>query len=265
MKKFNRLFTLMLALMLVISLAVPAMADDDVPANPPSTLSTTYTITVEGSNANHTYEAYQIFTGDIASTTLSNIHWGDGISEAGQNAVYDEYKVSSPGAVAEKLSTTDDAKAFAEFIARYLVKENAHTGSFAGGYHTIGDLPAGYYFIKDKDGSLENAASTSYTSYILHLVNDIIVKPKSTSPTLTKTVSDINDSDMNTQENFLESADHDINDPVPFRLNVTLGNIDSYGTYKLKIVDELSKGLTYQNDHLRQHKAGGRNPLYGHY
>lgn len=39
-----------------------------------------YTITVEGATAGHTYEAYQIFKGDLFDSTLSNITWGSGVT-----------------------------------------------------------------------------------------------------------------------------------------------------------------------------------------
>ena len=244
MKKVNRLFTLLLAMLMVVSMALPAMAEED----PPSQQSSTYTITVEGSNDKHTYEAYQIFTGDIAGTTLSTIRWGNGVTEAGQQAAYEEYGADSAGAVADKLLTTEDAKAFAEFIGDYLVEGNAYTSQLSGNLHTISELPAGYYLVKDQDNSLDNAESTSYTSYILHLAGNVTVRPKSTSPSLDKTVSDINDSTRKDYENFLESADHDIGDDVPYRLNSVLGNIDPYTTYNFKIIDELSKGLTFNDD-----------------
>ena len=43
---------------------------------------TTYSLTINGTTEGHTYEAYQVFSGDISSdgTTLSNITWGSGVN-----------------------------------------------------------------------------------------------------------------------------------------------------------------------------------------
>ena len=53
MKKAKRLFATLLAVMLLVMAMAPAMAADD------------YTVTVEGTATGHTYEAYQIFAGDL--------------------------------------------------------------------------------------------------------------------------------------------------------------------------------------------------------
>ena len=68
----KRIFPLMLALMMVLALSVTAFA-----AGP-------YTITINNSAADHTYEAYQIFAGDLETangkTVLTNITWGSGVT-----------------------------------------------------------------------------------------------------------------------------------------------------------------------------------------
>ena len=38
-------------------------------------LADSYTVTLNGTTTGHTYEAYQIFTGDLSGSTLSNIKW----------------------------------------------------------------------------------------------------------------------------------------------------------------------------------------------
>ena len=48
---------------------------------------------------------------------------------------------------------------------------------------------------------------------------------------------------------WLDSADYDIGDSVPFQLKATLAdNVSSYTTYKVVFHDTLSKGLTYNSD-----------------
>ena len=79
MKHMKKLVTLLLTLIMALALAVPAAAD------------TTYTITINNAAAGHTYEAYQIFAGDLTlqndTKILTEIEWGNGVSAAGQTAL----------------------------------------------------------------------------------------------------------------------------------------------------------------------------------
>lgn len=50
----KRIFTFLLALMMALVLAVPTFAEE-----------TTYSITITNAATGHTYEAYQIFAGDL--------------------------------------------------------------------------------------------------------------------------------------------------------------------------------------------------------
>ena len=68
-----------------------------------------YDITVSNGGSG-TYETYQIFTGTLSSdkTTLSNIEWGNGITDAGKAALQSKYGVSSAAEVAEKLDANKE-------------------------------------------------------------------------------------------------------------------------------------------------------------
>ena len=112
MKKAGKLLPFLLVLTIVFSLSVTALAAE------------TYTITVDGSGtvANHTFEAYQIFSGDLhaptaneggtASKILSNIVWGTGVNTNAEG--FAEAFPESAAATAEKLLTVADAQAFAK-------------------------------------------------------------------------------------------------------------------------------------------------------
>ncbi|MGT2757629.1 isopeptide-forming domain-containing fimbrial protein [Streptococcus ovuberis] len=191
-----------------------------------------YTITINGAIDGHTYEAYQIFKGDLSGDTLSNIEWGNGVSDAGKKALGDAVTK------AESLKETADAEAFAGAVAPYLQNPIAASGN------TITAPVAGYYLIKDRDGSL-SATDKSYTSYILEVVKNVTVTPKADVPTVQKKVKDTNDTTGETS-NWQDSADHDINDNIPFQLTATLpSNYSSYNTYYLEFADTMSKGLTF--------------------
>ena len=77
MKRIKRLASLMLALVMAMAMTVTAFAADN----------NKHTITVTQNAADkteHTYDAYQIFAGDLAEKegkmVLSNIIWGKGVN-----------------------------------------------------------------------------------------------------------------------------------------------------------------------------------------
>ena len=231
MKHIKKLASLLLVLVMVFALATTAFAEE-----------TAYSITINNSAKDHTYEAYQIFTGDLSGTTLSNIVWGSGVSEAGQTALGDA------AAKAETLKTEDDAKAFAKAVAPYLTTAAGSANTVTDGKYVISGLAAGYYLVKDQDGSL-TGDSDSYTEYIIQVVGNVTATPKSDVPEVQKKVKDINDSTDTTKTDWQDSADYDIGDSIPFQLKATLANnVSSYTTYKVVFHDTLSKGLTYNND-----------------
>ena len=231
MKHIKKLASLLLVLVMVFALATTAFAEE-----------TTYSITINNSAKDHTYEAYQIFTGDLSGTTLSNIVWGSGVSEAGQTALGDA------AAKAETLKTEADAKAFAKAVAPYLTTAAGSANTVTDGKYVISGLAAGYYLVKDQDGSL-TGDNDSYTEYIIQVVGNVTATPKSDVPEVQKKVKDINDSTDTTKTDWQDSADYDIGDSIPFQLKDTLANnVSSYTTYKVVFHDTLSKGLTYNND-----------------
>lgn len=235
MKKAKKILGLLLAMVMMMSVAITAMAEE------------TYSITINNSTGGHTYEAYQIFTGDLSTNeagekVLSNIVWGSGVSEAGKTALGDA------AAKAEKLKTEADAKAFAKEVAPYLITAAGSASTVTDGKYVISGLAAGYYLVKDKDGSVTGEGD-AYTEYIIKVVGNVTTEPKSDVPQVEKKVKDINDSTDDAMTGWQDSADYDIDDSVPFQLKATLANnVSSYTTYKVVFHDTLSKGLTYNND-----------------
>ena len=230
MKHGKKFASLLLALVMVLGLSITASAAD------------TYSITINNNAEGHTYEAYQIFTGDLSGTTLSNIVWGSGVSEAGQTALGDA------AAKAESLKTEADAKAFAKEVAPYLTTAAGSANTVTDGKYVISGLAAGYYLVKDQDRSL-TGDNDSYTEYIIKVVSNTTASPKSGVPTVEKKVKDINDSTDDAMTGWQDSADHDIGDSVSFQLKATLAdNVSSYTTYKVVFHDTLSKGLNYNNN-----------------
>ncbi|MBE6162837.1 MAG: isopeptide-forming domain-containing fimbrial protein [Streptococcus equinus] len=231
MKKF-KLFLATLVAALLILVGGKAMA---------------YDITVKDGGAG-TYEAYQIFTGDLSSdeTTLSNIEWGNGITDAGKVALQEKYGVTSAAEVAEKLGSAGaDAKAakdFAKVAGQYLQNATGLTGH-----------EAGYYLVQNKTvGSNE-----AYTNYILEVLKNVTVTPKTSIPSVTKKVKETNDT-TGIKTGWQDFADYDRWDDVPFQLTATLPeNLDDYETYYFELLDKLSPGFTLNKDTIKIYLDNG--------
>ena len=245
----KKIIALALALIMILGLATTASAEGE-----------TYSITINNDKTGHTYEAYQIFTGSLhidedGKKVLSDIVWGEGITAEGQN------KLGDAAALAETLKIEADAIAFSKNAALYL--SNVVAGSDnapADGKYVIEVDEPGYYLVKDQNNSL-NGANDVYTRYIVKVVGEAVVSPKSSAPSVQKKVDDINDS--NTTEDEVEwndSADHDITDHVPFQLKATLGTtVEDYLKYKVVFHDTLSKGMTYDQGSYEVYLGEGEN------
>lgn len=162
MKRVKRVLALLAAFALVLAMAVPAFAEE-----------AKYKITIN--NSVGTYEAYQIFKGDLAGNVLSNIEWGAGVTADGR-AAFDGKTAADVAKTLENNETA--AKAFATKISQYL-------GTVAGeGTNEITGLSAGYYLIKNKSVNPTEA----YTDFILEVVKDVKITPKGQKPTLDKQI-----------------------------------------------------------------------------
>lgn len=243
MKLFKKIAGFILAFAMILAIAMPSvvMADDN------------YTITITPTTSDHTYEAYQIFGGKLSNDTLSDITWGNGITDAGKTALLAEYNVTDAAGLARKLSgfasNSADVKAFAKKAGKYL--QNPTSAKAVGNTATIKVAKAGYYLIKDKDNTLGTKDET-YTEFILKVVKNQTVAPKSDKPTSEKKVKDINDSTETDMTGWQDSADWDIGDKVPFQLKGTVAaDYDNYKVYKMTFHDNESKGLTFDKDSVK--------------
>ena len=243
MKTMKKLLAVALALVLALSLCTVSLAADP-----------TYTITINNSVSGHTYEAYQIFSGDVTvdqgNKILTNVDWGNGINDTaflpalkGDGTIGAHYTDCSSAADVAKVlgDNKGDAEAFAELAGGYL-QTAAGTSTYNTTNYTIGNLDAGYYLVKDQNNSTIDA----YTAYILEVVGDVTVSPKSDTTTSEKKVKDINNSTETDYGNWQDSADHDIGDSIPFRLSATLPeNYGDYDKFAITFHDEQFLGLDF--------------------
>ena len=233
-----------------------------------------YTITVNEKNDKHTFNAYQVFKGDlkesqneqggVTSRALSNIEWGSGVSEAGKTALYNWASLTSDAdktaaKVAEKLTTntgTVTAESFSNALAgktgqaahltdtKVPLIQNAGKTAYTG---TVTE--AGYYLIVDEKTGEALGNNDAYSAYIMQVVGDVTVDPKSKTPTVKKEVQDEpgdKDTESQDQEGWGNTADHAIGESFNFRLTATIpgdANFKAYESYKV-VFNDICKVLS---------------------
>ena len=268
MKRIKKLAAILLTLTMVMLLTVPAFAAG------------AYSITIQNDREGHTYEAYQIFAGDVSSDAvqegniegpvLSNIVWGNGVNgnallAALKGADADKYGECITAAdVAKALgaenATAEDAAAFAEIAAEHLTKVEGTATVVVEGNYVINNLAAGYYLVKDQDGSLESDADAA-TGYIVQVLGNVTIEPKDSDvPIVEKKVSEEDyRQDDGYGYTYNDVADWDIGDSVPFKLIGSIPDISAYDTYEYIFTDTLSNGLTLQAATIKVYIAREKN------
>lgn len=221
----------------------------------------THTVTISPAKSGHTYEAYQIFTGNLGTDgSLGNVVWGSGIDQSKLAAEGTDALIKNKDAatvsqnLAAKSSDSTDAKAYATAFSGVLSTTHTDSSDFVStgvGSYTISGLSDGYYLIQDKAGTL-NEKNDAYTSFILKIIGaDVTVAPKSTQPTVDKKIQDeTGDAEAGATEGWGNTADHDINESFQFKLDATIpaeANLADYETYKVKFNDTMSKGVTFES------------------
>ena len=234
-KAMKKLMAALLAVAMVCAMAIPAFADGS--SSTSSAAVTRYTITAPANG--HTYEIYQIFTGDydaLQPSMLTNIKWGkNGTGTAG-----DAVEQTVLDALSKVASYTSDSDKL-DVIDKYVTLTNpVETIKNGGSVSVVG----GYYLIKDKDGTVPSSAA--YTPYIVSVVGNVTITPKSNEvPKFTKKLKDTNDT-TGVITGWQDSADYDIGDDIPFRLQGTVSkDYDSYSKYYYAFHDVEEKGLTF--------------------
>lgn len=237
-KAMKKLMAALLAVAMVCAMAIPAFADGS--SSTSTAAVTRYTITAPKNG--HTYEIYQIFTGDYDASQpsmLANIKWGKNGKGGTAGDAVDQTVLDELSRVVSYTSDNDKLTV----IEKYIDLSTAPLVTITNG-GTANDVVGGYYLIKDQDGTVPS--SETYTPYIVSVVCDITIKPKSNEvPKFTKKLKDTNDT-TGVITGWQDSADYDIDDKIPFRLQGTVSkDFDSYKTYYYAFHDVEEKGLTF--------------------
>lgn len=248
-KAIKKLLAALLAVAMVCAMAIPAFA---------------YNIK-EDINKDHSFEAFQIFKGDVEGNKISNATWGSNIDPdnflpqlkgadtigplfANANSARDVLEV-----ISQWHNSDANSIAFARFVCHYLYPTaDANPTHAAIGNHTLHFDDAGYYLIVDTTYFKPGDSYVAYNSFMLTVTQanwNVDVTPKVEKPSVKKEVYDNQDGTSN-EAGFGSSADHAINEEFKFKLTATLpaSNVhvyDYYDKYTVIFNDTLSEGITF--------------------
>lgn len=217
MRFTKRLASLLLVAVMALALTIPALA------------------------AEHTYEIYQIFTGDVSGKTLSNVKWGEnGTGTKGELVADDVLKALADvanGTDAEKLAVIKNYVKLDSTAFTTVKKDVTSTDKTVSA--TV-EKP-GYYLIKDEDNT-QNGEGGFYTLYVVKVTDGTLTfTPKGDVPTTEKKILE--------GRNKVDANSASIGDTVKYEITGTMpSNIDAYQTYYYQFTDTLSKGLTFDDN-----------------
>lgn len=247
MKKMKKLLSLVLTVAMVVAMGVTVFADS----------SNTYSVSIKEAKEGHTYSAYQIFSGKLEGQTLSDVEWGSGVNTTAINdgktliqainTIDGFASCTDAKSVAKALEgkSSDVVDQFAKVVDKYLATAAGTATAPADGKYTISGLSAGYYFVKD---TADISGHDAQTKFIVEVLGNKAVDPKSSVPTVEKKVKEKNDT-TGEETGWQDAADYDIGDNVPFQLTGTMpSTLADYDTYSYTFTDTLSAGLTRNND-----------------
>ena len=240
MKHLRKFVSILLTAIMVLAMCIPVMADGATGGNG-------YTITAPDNG--HTYNIYQIFTGEVSGSNLIKEKWGQNAKNGNLTVTVGDTVPSDVLQALENVSqesTHTDSEQL-NVITQY-VNFDSEIATITGGESTRA-LPVGYYLIKDVASTNKNN-NDAFSIYMVKLLNsNITIQPKVSVPTAEKKVKDVNDStgtttvdNQNNNTEWIDSADYDIGDDVPFQLKGTVAaDYDRYTTYKFVFHDKQQK------------------------
>ena len=226
MKKRSKILaSLLLALVMVFTLTSTAFA-------------ATVTVPSDGILKDHTFTAYQVFSGREENGVLSDVQWGSGIDSTAflaalkADTTYGSLftDCTDAAAVAKVLGDNNTNTALANAVAKLAYANKTGTGTaLTAGENTLAD---GYYLVVDTTTDVGEGGA--YNTALLQVVGNININVKTDAPTFEKKVQedDKYNQDGGYGQGYNDVADYNIGDAVPFKLIGTVPDMSRYDTYK---------------------------------
>ena len=224
----KRMAGVLLALVMAMALTIPAFA-------------ATVTVPSDEILKDHTFTAYQVFSGREENGILSDVKWGNGIDstaflaalKADTNFGSFFTNCADAAAVAKVLSDNNTNEALADQVAKlaYDNKTGSGTALTSGAENELAD---GYYLVVDTTANVGEGGA--YNTALLQVVGNINITVKTSAPTAEKKIVE--------GDSYGDVADCNIGDSVEFLLIGSVPDMSRYDTYKYIFHDTLSAGLT---------------------
>ena len=241
MKKFVSIF---LALAMILAMSATAFAAENT------------ALTINNAEG-RTFNGYKLLnlTTSLKCTDTTHTHDSDCYNYAYTvNETYETILQTQAGDVDileylqdQTNGTYGTLRTVAESIYREILK--AHIDPDVSNLDGSDTIAQGYWLFADvTDLSEKEDKANSLVIIDTKGQDALTINPKVGLPTIEKKVQDTNDTTGVTSD-WQDSADYDIGDPVPFQLTVTMPeNLAYYETYAITIHDDLSEGLTLDED-----------------
>ena len=250
MKHMKKLVSVLLTMFMVFAMTAVASA-------------ATVTVPSEGILKDHTFTAYQIFSGREESNVLSDVQWGSGINSAAflaalkADTTYGRLFTSCEDAAAvAKVLGDNNTTALANAVAKLAYANKTGEGTaLTSGENTLAD---GYYLVVDTTANVGEGGA--YNAALLQVVGDVDITVKTDAPTVEKKVleDDKYNQDGGYGTGYNDVADYNMGDAVTFHLIGSVPDMSRYDTYKYVFHDTLSAGLTLKEDSIKVYVASDK-------
>lgn len=237
MKHMKKLVSILLTMAMVFAMTAVASA-------------ATVTVPSDGILKDHTFTAYQIFSGREESNVLSDVQWGNGINSDAflaalkADTTYGGLFTScgDAAAVAKVLGDNSGNSGLENAFAKLAYANKTGNGTALTSGTT--ELADGYYLIVDTTEDV--AEGSAYNTALLQVVGDVNITVKTDAPTVEKKVleDDKYNQDGGYGTGYNDVADYNMGDTVAFHLIGSVPDMSRYDTYKYVFHDTLSNGLT---------------------
>ncbi len=286
MKRWKKLTSILLAAVMMLAMTVTIC--------PAETRADSVSVTTVSNMSDHSFAAYQIFSGtyDSSSHTLTGIGWGTGVDSsalltnllANTTVVVakDANGTGNPAAditVASLFTASMSASQVADVLETYLnnttlinafvdaayAAKSGTSTSIAGNSISV-TLASGYYLIVDTTSSVSSTTVKAYNNSLLQVVGtEITIAEKTDVPSVEKKVYEESYSTAGTGyvTGYNDVADYDIGDSVAYQLIGEVPNTSNYSYYRYIFTDLLSKGLTVKTDSIVVYAANDKSNMSG--
>lgn len=199
----------------------------------------------DGGSEDAVYSAYKLMSaendGDAIIYTV-NPKYSEALKTTSGQASDDE--------VIKYISGLNDVQ-LREFADKVFLAIKDEAADYTSQDKKFENVDKGYYLIAETTvGSDKNGGEATLVILNTAKDEDLTVKTKESTVTVEKKVKDQKPAE--TEATWKDGAAYNINDDVPFKLTGTLSeNIGSYKTYKYEFQDELSSGLSFNEESVK--------------